>query len=40
LLGDKRDAFEADLRQTLRLLAPDGALTEAVELGAYLAWRP
>ncbi|HEY8292458.1 MAG TPA: methyltransferase domain-containing protein, partial [Thermomicrobiales bacterium] len=30
LLGDKRDAFEADLRQTLRLLAPDGALTEAV----------
>lgn len=38
-LGDKRDSFEADLRQTLHLFAPDGSLTEAVEMVAYLAWR-
>ncbi len=39
LLGDNRAAFEADLRQTLHPLAPDGSLTEAVELVAYLARR-
>ncbi len=40
LLGNHRAAFEADLRETLRTLAPDGSVTEPVELGAYLAWRP
>lgn len=39
LLGDNRASFEADLRQTLHPLAPDGRLTEEVELAAYLGWR-
>ena len=39
LLGDNRAAFEADLRRTLRAHAPDGQLTEAVEMVAYLARR-
>src|SRR6185312_10358908 len=36
VLGDKRAAFEADLRQ--QLSAYD-RLTESIDIGAWLAWR-
>lgn len=36
VLGDKRAAFEADLRQQLNVY---DRLTESIELGAWLAWR-
>lgn len=39
LLGDHREAFEADMRRTLAALASDGHFTEDVGLGASLVWR-
>lgn len=39
VLDDRRDAFEADLRRTLRSLSPDDIFTEEATLDAWLAWR-
>jgi len=39
-LGGRADAFEAELRQALRELSPDGTFTEVAELVALLARRP
>ena len=39
-LGDKADAFEADLRAALAELSPDGVFTEIAELVALVARRP
>jgi SAM-dependent methyltransferase len=38
-LGDRRTAFEADLRQALAPFLRDGAITEDVEFEAFLAHR-
>lgn len=38
-LGERADAFEAELRATLAPLAPDGRLTEIAELAAIVAKR-
>ena len=38
-LGEKRDAFEATLRDRLAALAPLGQLTEVVEFYAIMARR-
>jgi ubiquinone/menaquinone biosynthesis C-methylase UbiE len=39
-LGDRLDAFEAELRAALRELSPDGNFTEVAEMVALLARRP
>lgn len=39
VLGDQRDAFEADLRRTLHALSPDDTFSEDATLDAWLAWR-
>ncbi len=39
VLGDRREAFEADLRRTLLALSPDGVFEEEVRIGAFLAWK-
>jgi ubiquinone/menaquinone biosynthesis C-methylase UbiE len=39
-LGDRREAFAAQLRMALRDLSPDGKFTEVAELVALLARRP
>ncbi len=38
-LGDKRDAFEADLREELAKLSPEGRFTELAEMSALIASR-
>jgi len=38
-LGDRRVAFEADLRAGLARLSPEGRFTEIAELSALIAWR-
>lgn len=40
VLGERRPAFEAELRSELADLAKGGALTEMVEVEAMLAFRP
>jgi SAM-dependent methyltransferase len=39
-LGDRAEAFEADLRAALREIAPDGNFMEIAEMVALLARRP
>ena len=39
-LGEKADAFEAELRGALRALNPDGKFTEIAEMVALVARRP
>jgi ubiquinone/menaquinone biosynthesis C-methylase UbiE len=39
-LGDRKDAFAAELSAALRELSPDGKFTEVAELVALLARRP
>ncbi len=39
-LGDRADAFEADLRQALKSEARDGTVTEIAEMVALVARRP
>lgn len=39
-LGDRKEAFAADLSAALRELSPDGKFTEVAELVALLARRP
>jgi SAM-dependent methyltransferase len=39
VLGSRRAAFEADLRQTLSQLSSGGILTESINVGAWLAKR-
>lgn len=39
-LGDRRAAFEADLRAALLAFAPDGKFTEIAEIQATIARRP
>jgi len=38
-LGDRRDAFEAELRAELDKISPDGLFTEIAELSALIAAR-
>lgn len=38
-LGEKRDAFEADLREELTKLSPEGRFTELAEMSALIASR-
>ncbi len=40
VLGDKRAGFEADLRQTLTEISPDGRFSEKLGFDAWLARRP
>ena len=39
-LGERRDAFEDDLRIELGRIAPDGIFTEVAQIGASVARRP
>lgn len=39
-LGERADAFEAELRERLRTLSPDGIFTEIAEMVALIARRP
>jgi len=39
LLGNKAEAFEKELRDTLLKLNPDGTFTEKQPVGAILAWK-
>jgi hypothetical protein len=38
-LGDRKDAFERDLRAALAALSPDGQFTEIAEAHALIARR-
>lgn len=40
VLGDKREAFEADLRRALSAINPDGRFSERLDFEAWLAKRP
>ncbi len=40
VLGDKREPFEADLRQTLSAINPEGRFSERLGFDAWLAKRP
>jgi hypothetical protein len=39
LLGENRAAFEADLRDALRALQPDGRFAQAIRADYFFAWR-
>lgn len=39
VLGDKRQGFEVDLRQTLESIEPSGQFHETATVDAWLAWR-
>ncbi len=39
MLGDKREPFEKDLRETLLELNPSGEFLEELIFEAILAWR-
>ncbi len=39
-LGERRDAFEDDLRVELARISPDGVFTEVAQIGASIAKRP
>jgi ubiquinone/menaquinone biosynthesis C-methylase UbiE len=40
VLGEKKDAFEADLRQRLSASEPSGVFSELVMLQVIMAWKP
>ena len=40
VLGEKKDAFEADIRECLLAAEPSGVFTEDVSVQIILAWKP
>jgi hypothetical protein len=39
VLGDNKEAFERDLRETLMKISPEGVFTSEGDLEAILAWK-
>jgi hypothetical protein len=40
VLGENKDAFEADIRECLLAAEPSGVFTEEVSVQIILAWKP